>query len=168
MEEYKGTLHSNTTMLWCSLVHVHAHCSTKEFSHSWCLILACLCLSFFSLHTFLSLLRNDYCPFWSVCMTLKQYKVSFCQLNMLLWSPLIFLYLWLKNAINLVVRYCINQMYSVSRLLSLGQDSILEYWFSEFWVSTQVLRQDFLNFETQVASRGVNVIFCLAEMMITL
>ena len=59
-------------------------------------------------------------------------------------------------------------MYSVSWLLSLGQDSRLDYWFSEFWVSTQVLRQDFLNFETQVASRGINVIFCLAEMMITL
>lgn len=59
-------------------------------------------------------------------------------------------------------------MYSVSWLLSLGQDSILDYWFSEFWVSTQVLRQDFLNFETQVASQGINVIFCLAEMMITL
>ena len=58
-------------------------------------------------------------------------------------------------------------MYSVSWLLSLGQDSILDYWFSEFWVSTQVLRQDFLNFETQVASRGINVIFCLAEMMIS-
>ena len=83
--------------------------------------------------------------FWSIYMTLKQYKVSFYPLNLLLLqSPLIFLYLWL-NAINLVLRYCINQMYRdcVSWLLSLGQDSILDCWFSEFWVSTQVLRQDF-------------------------
>ena len=55
---------------------------------------------------------------------------------LLLQSPLIFLYLWL-NAINLVVQYCINEMYSVDCYL---------------WVETQDLIVDSQNLESWLES----------------